>query len=86
MTKHKSSRRILALIMALVLALSLAPVISLADDGEITFWDVNNTNNVTAEELTVTVDGETMNITRYTGHYFDENEENQIVYGATPTA
>ncbi|MCD8100370.1 MAG: S-layer homology domain-containing protein, partial [Oscillospiraceae bacterium] len=33
MTKFKSSRRILALIMALVLALSLCPVISLADSG-----------------------------------------------------
>ncbi len=82
-------KKLFSILLALGLIISLIPASALAADttsGDIEFWDIRNESNVSVEELNVTVDGVPMSVTRYTGHYYDENEENQIVFGISESA
>lgn len=78
--KHRM-KKVLALTICAAMTATLLPLSAAAEDTTTTFWDLNNTENVQTEEMTVTVDGTTVNLTRYWGHYYDEDEPNQIFFG-----
>ena len=74
-------KNILALTLALFLVFSLTPAVAAASPDAITFWDLRNTDNVSTEKLSVTVDGKAISMTHYTAHYYSEDQPNQIVFG-----
>ena len=50
-------KNILALTLPLCLVFALTPAVAAASPDAITFWDLRNTDNVSTEKLSVTVDG-----------------------------
>lgn len=75
------TKRLTAILLILALVFSLVPAFSVLADSEITFWDIRNEDNISTREITVYVDSVPVKVTHYQGHYYNENEENQIVFG-----
>ncbi len=75
------ARKLFALLLVVCMVVSLFPAVYAAEEAEVTFWDLKNTENVSTEELAITVDGEATKVTHYNGYYYNENEENTLTVG-----
>ena len=73
--KQTKSRKLLAVLLTLMISLSLLPLSAVtvsAAPATYEFWDLRNADNITTEELTGTVNGSPLDVTRYTGYYVPE--------------
>ena len=74
------AKKLLAFLLVIAMVASLVPM-AFAAEAKVEFWDLRNTENVSKEELAITVDGEATKVTRYNGHYYDKDEKGTLTVG-----
>lgn len=85
----KRIKKFSALLLTLAMLLSLIPAMALtaAAEGSYDFYDLRNSENITAETLSGTVDGKPLTVTHYSGFYAEKhNSDDQRINIYVPSS